>query len=252
MCLILFANEVDSRYRLVVAANRDELFARPTASAHEWSATPYLEAGVIAGRDISAGGTWLGVNRAGRFAAVTNYREDPPDPLPPRSRGELPTDFLAGHLSRDEYLDALEQRKYDYRGFNLLLADAAGCSYYSNRDREHRHLSRGCYGLSNQLLDCDWPKVIDGRQRLTRLMNDPPEDLTASLFELLLDQGDERPFSNSFINAGVYGTGVYGTRAATVVVMETDGKVLFTERNFGPGGEELGENSFQFSCSADS
>ena len=245
MCLILFAVNPGDRYRLVIAANRDELYERPTVPAGFWDQSPR----VLAGRDENMGGTWLGVNRAGRFAAVTNFREDPPLPLPPRSRGDLPLGFLTSTKSPTDYLQDISQAGSEYRGFNLIVADRNAAGYYSNRagSRDPRILDAGCYGLSNQLLDCDWPKVIEGRERLRQLVHLPTDALVESLFELLLDEGDGREFSNSFISSEVY-----GTRAATVVLISHQGEICFEERNFGACGVQLPGNRFRFSCTFDS
>lgn len=238
MCLILFAVNPNSRYRLIVAANRDELYARPTQTAGFWDSHPHL----LAGQDENMGGTWLGVNRKGAFAAVTNFMEVPPEPLPPRSRGDLPTAFLAADPDPNAYLESVSSRGDSYKGFNLIVANQDNCSYYGNRAGAPRELDNGYYGLSNQILDCDWPKVIEGRAKLTEIISvfdDPSE----ALFSLLLGQGDDRKFSNSFIAADTY-----GTRAATVVLIGTDGDVVFEERNFGENGAPLTSNRYQFIC----
>jgi uncharacterized protein with NRDE domain len=237
MCLILLAVNPNDRYRLIVAANRDELYARPTKSADYWQDHPE----VLAGIDENMGGTWLGVNRQGRFAAVTNFREDPPDPLPPRSRGDLPIGFLKSDISGADYLTGVSERGQTYRGFNLLLADSEHCYYFGNRSGSPpRQLDDGCYGLSNQLLDCDWPKVIEGRSRLTSLVQSAnKEELIESLFETLLNKGDDREFSNSFIASETY-----GTRAATVVLISHGGDITFEERNFAEHGAPLTGSRF--------
>lgn len=245
MCLILFAVAPSDRYRLVVAANRDELYARPTSRAAFWDDHP----GVLAGRDQDAGGTWLGVNRAGHFAAVTNFREAPADPLPPRSRGELPLDFLATTVSPEAYLQDISSHGEEYKGFNLITADRETCYYYGNRAGVPRQLPEGTYGLSNQLLDCDWPKVIEGKTRLNAALggSKDTDELVEQLFRILLDDGDEREFSNSFITSDLY-----GTRAATVVIMDREGQVTFEERNFQAGGAPEQVGRFDFRSNVDS
>ena len=246
MCLILFAVNPNDRYRLIVAANRDEFYSRPTRAAGYWNDHP----DVLAGRDREMGGTWLGVNRSGRFSAVTNFGEQPPDPIPPRSRGELPANFLINNPEPETYLEQIASRGREYRGFNLIVADDRGCRYYGNRAGHPKPLTRGCYGLSNRLLDCDWPKVVDGRQRLASLVQSfdhASDDLMEALFGLLMHTGDDREFSNSFIAADTY-----GTRAATVVMIEQGGNVHFEERNFGENGTPLDSNRFRFRCNDDS
>jgi len=243
VCLILFAVNPDSRYRLIVAANRDEFYARPTIQANFWSDEP----DILAGRDENMGGTWLGVNRNGRFSAVTNFREEPPDPMPPNSRGDLPLGFLKQHSAPLDYVQDVSAKGSKYRGFNLVVADSQSACYYGNRAGEPKVLPDGCYGLSNQLLDCNWPKVIEGRSRLQALISSGTTDLVESLFDMLTTGGDEREFSNPFIRSDTY-----GTRAATVVVSTTDGELYFEERNFGEHGEPLARRDYRFNCNAGS
>jgi uncharacterized protein with NRDE domain len=242
MCLILFAVHPNTRYRLIVAANRDELYARPTQNARFWDSQPLL----LAGQDENMGGTWLGVNKNGAFAAVTNFMETPSAPLPSRSRGDLPTGFLVQDRDSKAYLESVSSRGNTYKGFNLIVANKTNCGYYGNRAGAPRELGKGYYGLSNQILDCDWPKVIEGRIRLTEIIS-AFEDPREALFSLLLNQGDGRKFSSSFIAGDTY-----GTRAATVVLIGTDGEVVFEERNFGAHGNPLKSNRFQFNYADDS
>jgi uncharacterized protein with NRDE domain len=253
MCLILFAINPDDRFSLVVAANRDELYGRPATPARFWSDTPDL----LAGRDVEMGGTWLGITRDGQFAAVTNFRLDPDNPIlpvldPPRSRGELPYQYLSGSYGPQEFVNQIKTHGDEYRGFNLLLRSRDEFYYYGNRAGEPKKLNDGYYGLSNQLLDCDWPKVIQGRARLASIF-DTQTDPMEEMFGLLNHNGDGVEFSNSFISSETY-----GTRAATVVLVGTDGSIRFEERSFGVGGEPLGTESFRLpsaqpvSCTADS
>ncbi len=225
MCLILFS--IDSAgHVLTVAANRDEFYNRPTAHAVFWAD----HSNVLGGRDLAEGGTWMGFNRNGRFAAVTNFREPAPDPLPPNSRGALTRDFLTGDMSPEAYLAQVDRDADLYRGFNLLLGDAGGYYYFSNRAREILKLTPGAYGLSNQLLDCDWPKVVDGTRTLASLVSEGAA--AESLFAWLRDaDGTGQPFSAPFIDSAEY-----GTCASTVLTVSKAGKVYFEERSFGPGG----------------
>ena len=241
MCLILFAVNPNSRYRLVVAANRDEFYARPTKTANFWSSHPTL----LAGQDEDMGGTWLGVNKRGNFAAVTNFMETPRQPLPPRSRGDLAAEFLSQETKPNTFVQIAHSKKEAYRGFNLIIANQDSCFYCGNRAGAPQRLSKGFYGLSNQTLNCDWPKVTNGREKLTQIIktfNYPTE----ALFSLLLDHGDGEKHSSNFIAAETY-----GTRAATVVLIETSGDVLFEERNFGKNGTPLNKKRFQFNCNDD-
>jgi uncharacterized protein with NRDE domain len=236
MCLILFSWQPDAEYQLVVAANRDEFYDRPSDKAHFWSDKPHI----LAGRDLQAGGTWLGVTREGRFATVTNFRETPADPLPPRSRGDLTSNFLSSHDAAESYLKEIDQRADEYRGFNLLLGQANNLYYYSNRQRQIQLLPPGNYGLSNQLLDCDWPKVIDGREQLASIVR--TSFTTEQLFQLLLDRGQpNEPWSAKFIQ-----TLEYGTCAATVLIIKRNGDVIFEERTFDAGDTAFPASRYAF------
>lgn len=237
MCLILLAVQPDAAHRLVVAANRDEQYERPTDQAAWWPDQGHI----LGGRDLKAGGTWLGVTATGRFAAVTNFREEPPDPVPPRSRGELTANFLKSSLDCESYLKQVHEVADQYRGFNLIVSDGQCCTYYSNREGKIRELTPGFHGLSNDLLDCEWPKVARGRRQLTKLANSrfKPDDL----FELLFCKGTDEPFSQSFI-----ATERYGTSASTVVKISSAGHVYFEERNFKPMGvpDQIHKYEFEF------
>jgi uncharacterized protein with NRDE domain len=250
MCLILFAWRSHPRYPLVVAANRDEFHARPTAAAEFWPAEP----GLLAGRDLQAGGTWLGVTRSGRFAAITNYREPlaPEVPLE-RSRGELVRDFLAGGDSPAAHARSVLDAGSAYRGFSLLLGTPQALLHVSNRQDAAGEVSAGCHGLSNHLLDTEWPKVQTGRARLQDLLRE--ESVAAeALLELLADRatapgempavagGDE--YRRHLMNHSFIVSPAYGTRSSTVLLVERDGGMEFVERRFAPDGSETGTSRF--------
>lgn len=238
MCLILFGVQPNQNLRLVVAANRDEFYARPTSRADYWDDHPE----VLAGRDLQMSGTWLGISKSGRFAAVTNFRETPPDPIPPRSRGDLTTKFLTTDCPVEEYIHEIQGRSDEYRGFNLVLDDGSHTYYYSNRAADMVKLEPGFYGLSNQLLDCNWPKVNRGRGKLSRLVTEftDIDRLHSELFDLLFDKGDDEAFSNSFI-----ATAEYGTCAATVLTITNDGEARFQEQGFSENGRREQLNSYR-------
>jgi uncharacterized protein with NRDE domain len=230
MCLILFAVQPDLDTPLIVAANRDEFHARATARADFWQTSP----DILGGRDLVAGGTWLGVTRNGRFAAVTNFAETPPEPMPPRSRGELTANFLQSNVGCRGYLESVAKQAQQYRGFNLLISDGHEVFYFSNRENLIRQLTPGFYGLSNQLLDCDWPKVVTGRAHLTTTLQERACDnqLEHDLFKLLADRGDDTPRSARFILGDTYGTGV-----STVLIYKRD-HVRFSEKAFAVDGSK--------------
>jgi len=235
MCLILFAYRQHADYPLIVIANRDEYYARPTRSAHWWD-----EAEVFAGRDLEAGGTWLGVNRNGRFAAVTNVRE--PGGMKPgrRSRGALTSDFLLGDQSPEAYLQTLAPTDRDFAGFNLLLGDVDALWFYSNRDHGIRRIEPGVHGISNGAYDEPWPKLSSGKAELAGVIEQQVR------FEALLDILTDHRVAN---DAELPSTGVpldierllssrfirspdYGTRACTVLTVGYDREVDFYEQNF--------------------
>ncbi|HEX6434163.1 MAG TPA: NRDE family protein [Gemmatimonadales bacterium] len=251
MCLLLLALDSHPHYQLIVAANRDEFYDRPTASADFWSDAP----AVLGGRDLQAGGTWLGVDRRGRFAAVTNYRQGEREKPAPRSRGLLVSDYLKGDISTREFIESVERDAGLYNGFNLIAGDAGGLFYYSNREGRIRRLEPGVYGLSNHLLDTPWPKVSVTKSAFGALLRERGADLTTELFALLADrqrapegqlpvtgisQEWERLLSSAFIASDRY-----GTRSSTVVLIGRDGSIRFVERTFGPGGVPGTEAPFQ-------
>ncbi|HET6762452.1 MAG TPA: NRDE family protein [Longimicrobiaceae bacterium] len=258
MCLILFAHRAHAEYALVVAANRDEMYDRPTAAAAFWRDAPDL----LAGRDLREGGTWMGITRGGRFAAVTNYREVPLSRDGKRSRGHLVAGFLRGGQAPEPYAADLAARGDEYNGFNLLVGDVTGLAYASNRGRGARLLAPGIYGLSNALLDDPWPKVVRGKAALADALAGPEDALEARLFAALADRGiapdealpttgvgieRERALSASFI-----ATPVYGTRCSTVLIVRHDGRATFTERRVGATGDAADESRFTLRLAAPS
>lgn len=237
MCLILVAWQSHPDFPLVVAANRDEFYQRRTASADFWRDHPQ----VLAGRDLEAGGTWLGITRAGRFAALTNFRDPARHRPDAPSRGRLVADFLAGSASIDGYLDALPAAAYN--GFNLLLGDGEKLVAFSNVSMERHALAPGIHGLSNHLLDTPWPKVGAGKTALNAALAALPDD--TALFGLLGDDTVhpdaslpatgvplewERLLSAAFIRSPDY-----GTRCSTVVKVGADRTASFDEQAWLPG-----------------
>jgi uncharacterized protein with NRDE domain len=245
MCLIVLAWQVHPDYPLVVAANRDEYFARPSAPAGFWTEHP----DVLAGRDLQAGGTWLGVTRKQRFAALTNYREGGRQDPDAASRGALVADFLTGQSDPQRYLEALAERSARYNGFNLFVGDGQRLFYYANRGAGWRALEPGIYGLSNHLIDTPWPKLAAAKTAFAAAMNQLPA--TSPFFDLLADReivADahlpetgvpiewERILSAVFVCSPAY-----GTRASTLLTMARSGQVTLSERSFGPDAMPLGE-----------
>jgi uncharacterized protein with NRDE domain len=236
MCLILFAYRYHPRYELVLAANRDEFFDRATAPAAFWDDQP----DILAGRDLEAGGTWLGITCGGRFAAITNFR-DPSSVIPDApSRGALVSDFLRGHETADGYLQRLAPNASAYNGFNLLAWDGERLCYFSNRNGAPRALPAGLYGLSNELLDTPWPKVRRGRDKLAAALLDVDAADAGALLALLDDRAPapdedlpntgvglelERELSPLFISMPHY-----GTRSSTALLVDYDRTIELAEK----------------------
>jgi uncharacterized protein with NRDE domain len=250
MCLVLLALDSHPDYSLIVAANRDEFYDRPTAAAEFWVDAP----SVLAGRDLKAGGTWLGLDRSGRLAAVTNYRQGQRESPASRSRGHLVSDFLTGETGALEHVERVRGEAGLYNGFNLIAGDPFGFFYYSNREGRVRSLAPGVYGLSNHLLDTPWPKVASAKSAFGRLLNGGASELTADLFALLSDRN--RPVDGLLPSTGVgpewerllssafIASDDYGTRSSTVVLVGRDGGMVFAERTFGSGGAPGAEARF--------
>ena len=237
MCVLLLSLGQHQKYPLVVAANRDEFLARPTRAAGFWEDAPHI----LAGRDLSQGGTWLGITRDGRFAAVTNFRDPPAKRTDRPSRGHLVSEFLRGSGTPAAYAVEVAGRAQQYNGFSLIVGHGREFCYCTNLEREPRALSPGLYGLSNHLLDTPWPKVVRGKQALARLMTDEDGPQPEQLFSILADgaPADETELPDTGIGRErelwlsplfISGTD-YGTRSSTVLWIE-NGDVTFIERTF--------------------
>jgi uncharacterized protein with NRDE domain len=250
MCLILVAWRVHPDYPLVVAANRDEYFARPTRPAGFWPEMPEI----LAGRDLEAGGTWMGIGRGGRFAALTNFRDPSRHETAKVSRGGAVVDFLADRRPPGPWLDALAGRACDYNGFNLLAGNGDELWWFSNVTGESRPLAPGVYGISNHLLDTPWPKLVAAKSALSASLAELPDD--GRLFRLLRDDtvhpdealprtGVSLAWERLLSSAFVSGPG-YGTRSSTVLLAAADGVVLFDEQTWLPAGQPGGRVRLRF------
>jgi uncharacterized protein with NRDE domain len=240
VCLILLAWHAHPEYPLVVAANRDEIHTRPSAPAGFWEDHPEI----LGGRDLECLGTWMGVTRAGKFAAVTNYRD--PDGVAGGtvSRGLLASSFLQNGESAAEFVSGLEQDGAAYRGFNFLAGDRDELWWVSNRGAAARKLEPGVHGLSNHLLDTPWPKVTRGKERLARALELSPavDSLMALLADASIAPDAELPDTGvglereRMLSAARIVSPVYGTRCSTVLLLGRTGRVRFAERGYDAAG----------------
>jgi len=253
MCLVVVALAAHPRYSLVIAANRDEHHARAALPAHWGDRPPYD--GMLAGRDLEAGGTWMGVRGDGRWALVTNVREGRGGNTAAPLRGELVPDML--NAPPASALAALGRKAAAYNGFNLLVGDAESATWVSNRATGMQSLAQGIHGLSNARLDTPWPKLTRTRDAVRAWAGRGGDDL-APLFAALADRTRaadadlpstgvplewERLLSAPFI----VGDG-YGTRCSTVLAVGRDGSARFVERSFDARGDATGEVAFDFAA----
>lgn len=238
MCLIVFAWQVVPGMPLLAAANRDEFYARPAAPADWWSDQPQ----VYAGRDLQGGGTWMGITRHGRFAAITNVRAPDDIRADAPSRGKLVADYLSGQSSPEQYVEQVAELAHRFNGFNLLVGNAEKMLWFSNAGKEDarncKPLAPGIYGLSNGLLDSPWPKVVRSKAQFGSLLcQGAPEE---AYFDMLSDTTRatdcrlprtgvsiewERVLSSVCIESPEY-----GTRASTVVRIYADNSAILHER----------------------
>ena len=249
MCLIAFAWDMHPKYKLILAANRDEFYNRPTAKAGFWEDQP----NILGGRDLKAGGTWMTITKDGKFAAVTNYRDLSNIREDATSRGEIPTDFVNGEVNPEKYIQTLHEHSEDYNGFNVLVSDLGQMGHYSNYERKVNILKPGIYGLSNALLDTPWPKVELARQKFKsaignsfdhqELLNLMTDTTIAPDIELP-DTGISKEMERS-LSAMCIRMENYGTCCSTVITVDRDGVVNFTEKSY-PVGERK-ENTEHYS-----
>lgn len=235
MCLIVFAWKLIPQCPLVMAANRDEFFERPTQAASWWEDAP----DIYAGRDLQAGGTWLGTDKQGRFAALTNIRNGQAARTEARSRGELVANYLRGDLEARDYIQTLRETAADYNGFNLLVGDATSAYWFSNdADEEERALEPGIYGLSNGALDTPWPKVLRAKAQFASLLcQAAPDD---AYFEMLADttQASDSRLPDTGVSLEwerllspiCIESPAYGTRASTLLRVHASGDSLLVEK----------------------
>ncbi|MCG8684427.1 MAG: NRDE family protein [Desulfobacterales bacterium] len=243
MCLILFAIDLSDEFPFILAANRDEFYARPTQPMGFWPDTPDL----LAGKDLEAGGTWFGVSTSGRFAALTNYRDLSQIKSNAPSRGELIPQVLSFKGPVEDYLSSLKKNSDRYSGFNLLAGETDGPVFcFSNQSKGFVEVPPGIHGLSNHLLDTPWPKIKKGRKEFERILTADPMD-NKGIFAMLADKNKpkddqlpdtgvglewERILSPLFIQSDTY-----GTRSSTLMRINCDYEIEIIERTHVIGSE---------------
>ncbi|WP_088009491.1 NRDE family protein [Indiicoccus explosivorum] len=248
MCLINFQFHNHPAYKLVVAANRDEFYGRPTAAAHFWEDAPHI----LAGRDLKEKGTWMGITKAGRFAALTNFRDPERETDGKRTRGEIVRNFLDSDMPADAFMRSLDPDAYN--GFNLIAGTPDALFYFNNIEGGVQEISPGIHGISNRFLDTPWPKVVKGKAGLAEALKGgtvDPEELfalmqraepaaDAALPDTGVGRDLERRLSPLFIKMEEY-----GTRSSTVLTVNKTGDAEFIERTY-DAGVFMDEKRFSF------
>ena len=251
MCLIVFANNVLDDYKLIFAANRDEFYNRPSEQAEFWKEHPDL----LAGKDLQAGGTWMGITKQGRFAAITNFRDLKNHRNDAPSRGNLTLDFLLNKIEPEEYYNKLKPTLKNFNGFNLLLGNVDQLYYFSNKTEGIQKLEPDIHGISNAVLDTPWPKVERSKRHLQSLIQHEDinaweviailKDTSIAKDEELPDTGIglelERMLSPVFIKSEKY-----GTRCSSVVMVDKDNNVKFVEKFFFDGIGNFSNKEYNF------
>jgi|SRR5690554_1611338 len=248
MCLIVFAKDYHPDYKLILAANRDEFFERPSLPAHFWEDEP-----ILAGKDIKAGGTWCGITKTGRIAAITNYRDIKAFKKDALSRGKIVTDYLSGTSSPELYSKGLIDSAKLYNGYSLIFGNKSELYFFSNQTNKLQKIESGIHGLSNHLLDTPWFNVNNGKELLKKAIES--DNLIDNLFLLLrdkklssvnelpdtgLDKETERKISSIFVELKDY-----GTRSSTVILIDKNDKVTFIEKSLNTNKEWV-TNKFEF------
>ena len=259
MCILFIANKLRDDYPLIIAANRDEFYARPTAPSSFWKSHPQL----LAGQDLEANGTWMGVTRNGNIAALTNVRDPHNINKNAVSRGELVANWLKQDpadikgVAQAQYLATLEKTRHQYNGYNLLFGDTKALKVYNNVNNSTHAIDTGVYGLSNADIVTAWPKVTQGVTALNDYVANKSTIDKEDLFDilrhdnkaddaLLPDTGIgyewEKALSSIFIQ-----TEKYGTRTSTLLLVDKKNTLTWKERRFSDRGETLETRAFSFS-----
>ena len=251
MCLVVFAHNSHPNYKFIFAANRDEFYDRPTEQADFWEDQPDL----LAGKDLNGGGTWMGITKSGRFAAITNYRDLSNIKEGAPTRGLLVKDYLLGNLSPREYYNEVKNNLSNYNGFNLILGDINNLYYFSTHEDGFRQINTGVHGLSNAVLDTPWPKVEKSKNQLSNLMehqklhswellnllNDTRQAKEKDLPDTGVGLEWEKVLSSVFIQSSNY-----GTRCSTAILVDNNNNVQFAEKTFFDNQGDFSNKDYNF------
>lgn len=248
MCLLNFRFHDHPEYKLILTANRDEAYDRPTAAAHFWEDAPT----VLAGRDLLKMGTWLGITKTGRFAALTNFHNSKADAkeksIYAHSRGNIVRDYLTSDTSPEAFISALQEQRLQFDGFNLLIGDAEELFHYNNVLNQTAFVLPGTHGISNDTLDTPWPKVTRGNEQLIQATQNNALPKTEALFSFLTTPLKEKasvPLDQQEKEALFIQHSLYGTVSSTILMIDRFNKVTFVERRFDQT-KPLEENHFHF------
>ena len=254
MCVIYLSYQQDPYRPLLIVANRDEYYERPTKKAHFWEE----DEDILGGKDLKSGGTWFAIHRDGRWIILTNYRDPSRKVSAPRSRGLLLKNYLLSKASAENFAEDIKSytKIRNYEGFSLLWGDLQKLYFYSNIEQKAQELTAGLYGLSNHLLDTPWPKIVEGKKALAKLLQKEKPPSTDALFSFLQDPKIaedahlpdtgvgmewERVLSARFICSPEY-----GTRASTLFHIDTSSKAYFAEQSYGREARQEGRQEFSF------
>jgi len=252
MCILFIAVDQHKDYPLIIAANRDEFHQRQTEFGHWWDTTPPI----LAGKDLVAGGTWMGITHNGKLSALTNIRDPEKNRDQAISRGELVVNYLTGNENEQDYLAALQRTRQHYNGYNLLFGNWNNLYVYNNHLNQSQYLKAGVYGLSNASLNSPWPKTTKGMTALSAYCQSQHAINDEALFSILRD--DVKAADNELPQTGVpyhwekllssafIVTPEYGTRTSTVLMIDNNHRVTWKERYFAADGTKIHEDDFSF------
>ncbi len=252
MCLIAFAYKTHPKYDLILAANRDEFYARPTRKAQVWEQEGFPR--IVAGKDLQAGGTWMGISQDGKWGALTNYRDPEWESQKKTTRGKIVIDYLKSDSGASSGIIELHHRNDDYVGFNVLFGDKDELFHYSNKNQNPVAIQPGIHGVSNALLNTSWPKLDAAKENLHSIISNT-DFQKEDIFDMLTNQETardqnlpdtgipykwEKAISSIFIQ-----TETYGTRSSSILLIDKSGYMEFTERRYTPGTlQKLEEQTF--------